>query len=89
MIPGASGMADGVHDLRLPVTIMAGDDDRIVGHEDHPVWLHDRSPAAPSKSSWRSATCCTPRFPPLGKLTPTVKQNSLRLCRPITHISDP
>jgi hypothetical protein len=34
MIPGASGIADDVHDLRLPVTIMAGNDDRIVGYED-------------------------------------------------------
>jgi pimeloyl-ACP methyl ester carboxylesterase len=42
MIPGASGLADRVHDLKIPVAILAGDEDRVVGHEDHAVWLHDQ-----------------------------------------------
>ncbi len=44
MVPGVVGMAERVRDLKVPVTIMAGTEDRIVDHEDHAKWFHTQLP---------------------------------------------
>jgi len=46
MMPAVVGMEDRVHDLRIPVVIMAGTKDRIVDHEDHAIWLHEAIPGS-------------------------------------------
>jgi len=44
MMPAAMALQDRLPDLRRPVVIMAGTEDRIVDHESHSVWLHRRLP---------------------------------------------
>jgi pimeloyl-ACP methyl ester carboxylesterase len=44
MMPAVNDLEDRLPDLHIPVYIMAGDEDNIVDHEDHAVWLHDRIP---------------------------------------------
>jgi pimeloyl-ACP methyl ester carboxylesterase len=44
MMPAVNDLEERLRNLDIPVFIMAGDHDRIVDHEDHAVWLHDRIP---------------------------------------------
>jgi pimeloyl-ACP methyl ester carboxylesterase len=44
MMPAVVGLAERVRELEIPVTIMAGSEDRIVGPESHAQWLHDQIP---------------------------------------------
>jgi pimeloyl-ACP methyl ester carboxylesterase len=46
MVPAVVGMADRVRDLQIPVTIMAGTQDRIVDPESHAQWFHDQIPGS-------------------------------------------
>lgn len=46
MMPAAIDMHQRFGDLRLPVFIMAGTKDRVVGHESHANWLHDQIPGS-------------------------------------------
>jgi pimeloyl-ACP methyl ester carboxylesterase len=41
MVPGAAKLASRYGDLKMPVTIVTGDGDRIVGHERQSLRLHD------------------------------------------------
>jgi pimeloyl-ACP methyl ester carboxylesterase len=41
MVPGAATLAARYGDLKMPVTIVTGDGDRIVGHEGQSLRLHD------------------------------------------------
>ncbi|EWY37036.1 alpha/beta hydrolase [Skermanella stibiiresistens SB22] len=40
MVPAVIGMEERARDLKIPVAIMAGTDDKVVDPEDHSVWLH-------------------------------------------------
>jgi pimeloyl-ACP methyl ester carboxylesterase len=42
MMPAVHDLDERLPDLHIPVYIMAGDHDRIVDHEDHAIWLHER-----------------------------------------------
>lgn len=44
MVPTVAAMRGRFRDLHLPVVIMAGTKDRIVGHDSHAVWLHEATP---------------------------------------------
>jgi pimeloyl-ACP methyl ester carboxylesterase len=44
MMPAVNDLEERLRNLDIPVFIMAGDHDRIVDHEAHAVWLHDRIP---------------------------------------------
>ena len=44
MVPGVAGLRDGYRNLRLPVTIMAGTEDKVVDVESQPVWFHHALP---------------------------------------------
>ncbi|UEM01410.1 alpha/beta hydrolase [Skermanella rosea] len=46
MVPAVYGMEERVRDLHMPVTIVAGTEDRVVDHETHAVWLHDAIPTS-------------------------------------------
>ena len=46
MVPAVYGMEERVRDLRMPVTIFAGTEDRVVDHETHAVWLHETIPTS-------------------------------------------
>ncbi len=46
MVPAVLGMDERVRALDVPVTIMAGTDDRIVDPEGHAEWLHGRIPGS-------------------------------------------
>jgi pimeloyl-ACP methyl ester carboxylesterase len=44
MVPAVFGMSDRMRQLNIPITIMAGTEDRIVGHQDHARWFHEQLP---------------------------------------------
>jgi len=44
MMPAVHDLEERLLNLHIPVYIMAGDHDRIVDHEDHAIWLHQRIP---------------------------------------------
>jgi pimeloyl-ACP methyl ester carboxylesterase len=44
MVPAVAGMADRLRHVPLPVTIMAGTQDRIVDPESHAQWFHEAIP---------------------------------------------
>ena len=46
MVPAVFEMAERVHDLNIPVTIMAGTRDRVVDHESHAKWFHEKIPGS-------------------------------------------
>ncbi|WP_207456371.1 alpha/beta hydrolase [Azospirillum sp. SYSU D00513] len=46
MTPGVVGMAERARDLRLPITIVAGMEDLVVGHHGHAEWFHDQLPGS-------------------------------------------
>jgi len=46
MMPAAIDMHQRFRDLRLPVFIVAGTKDRVVGHESHANWLHNQIPGS-------------------------------------------
>jgi pimeloyl-ACP methyl ester carboxylesterase len=46
MVPGVVGMAERVRALPIPITIMAGTEDRIVDPESHAEWFHDQIPGS-------------------------------------------
>jgi pimeloyl-ACP methyl ester carboxylesterase len=46
MVPAVAAMQERYRDLRLPVTIMAGSHDRIVGVDGHAGWFHQALPGS-------------------------------------------
>lgn len=46
MVPAAAALRARYSELRLPVTIMAGIEDKIVDVEGHAVWFHDAIPGS-------------------------------------------
>jgi pimeloyl-ACP methyl ester carboxylesterase len=44
MVPAVFGMSDRMRQLNIPITIMAGTEDRIVDHQDHARWFHEQLP---------------------------------------------
>jgi pimeloyl-ACP methyl ester carboxylesterase len=46
MVPAVIGMAARVRDLDIPITIIAGTRDMIVGYEGHAQWFHDQIPGS-------------------------------------------
>jgi pimeloyl-ACP methyl ester carboxylesterase len=46
MAPGAAALRNRYSELELPVTIMAGTEDNIVGVDGHAVWLHEALPGS-------------------------------------------
>jgi len=46
MVPAAAALRARYSELRLPVTIMAGIEDKIVDVDDHAVWFHDAIPGS-------------------------------------------
>lgn len=42
MMPAVHDLEERVRGLDIPVFIIAGNHDRIVDHEDHSIWLHER-----------------------------------------------
>lgn len=46
MVPGAAAMGSRYHELRMPVTIIAGIEDQIVDVDNQAVWFHDAVPGS-------------------------------------------
>jgi pimeloyl-ACP methyl ester carboxylesterase len=46
MVPAAAALRARYHELRLPVTIMAGTQDQIVDVDGHAVWFHEAIPGS-------------------------------------------
>ena len=46
MVPGAADLRRRYHELKLPITIMAGLDDRIVDVDNQSAWFHDAVPGS-------------------------------------------
>ena len=46
MVPGATGLRRRYDELKLPITIMAGMDDRIVDVDNQSAWFHDAVPGS-------------------------------------------
>lgn len=46
MVPTVMRMHDRYRELRLPIFVMAGTEDKVVSHKRHAVWFHEQLPAS-------------------------------------------